>query len=549
MTLLLIILSELVFSGAVQHESLFPTADLSADRPSWAKIEHRSNSYADFGLRYRYDSLNAVRFNEVETALRLEMNQWPMPGFDKAFAGHGIGHLHVGMRFDWGSITLGDVYAQFGSGLILRLYEERSLGVDNSLRGAKINVKPYRGIDLTLLGGKQRRYWNMYNDRAWGWNYTRDAVLGADLELHIEQWSERLRQTETAITFGGSYVSKYQADPEIPKYDVIDGTLYRQVLPNWVGAGDVRMQVQKSGWNALVEYAYKANDPSQNNNYTYDPGQALLMSLGYSQRGLSALVQAKYSRNMYFRSDRGLGASNVGFLNHLPAFTTQQTYALASLYPYATQMDGEWAFQAELRYTCPRKSAMGGRYGTSFRLAASHIRGLDAEKKWAMAKGREGEYYTEAFLEMNKKLSKKWYLNAMLMYQFYDKTKIEGEGGKVESGIGVVDLKYSLNRNVQMRGEAQYLYTRGDEGQWVFLLYELSLFQQLMLSGQWQYNIGGTDIAEHGHYYSAGAAWTHQAHRLTLMYIKTKPGFNCAGGVCRPVPKQEGVNLTYNYTF
>ena len=43
------------------------------------------------------------------------------------------------------------------------------------------------------------------------------------------------------------------------------------------------------------------------------------------------------------------------YINHLPAFTQDQTYALAAFYPYATRPDGEWAYQAQLGYKFKRK--------------------------------------------------------------------------------------------------------------------------------------------------------------------------------------------------
>ena len=62
-------------------------------------------------------------------------------------------------KFEKLEITLGNYYEQFGSGFILRTYEERSLGIDNSLLGARLLYKPFNGVSLKLLSGKQRRYW------------------------------------------------------------------------------------------------------------------------------------------------------------------------------------------------------------------------------------------------------------------------------------------------------------------------------------------------------------------------------------------------------
>ena len=538
-----------VVVGGIQHEGLFPT-DLSEvpQQPEWAKITHLSNTYLDLGVRWERNGSEDQKFRGLELVTRAELTQWPMLGYDADFGGHGISHLHLGANFSWGKITIGDVYGQFGSGMVLRLYEDRALGVDNALRGAKVEATPYKGIYIEALGGKQRRYWNCYDDGAWGWNYTQDAVLGANLELGLHEWIPQLQEAGANLTIGGSYVSKYQKEDTIIFNTVIqpEGKYdYYYNLPQWVGAGSVRAQLQMKGWNALVEYAYKANDPTVVNKYSYDPGQALLLSLSYSQKGLAIIAQAKRSENMSFRSDRGLN-NMAGTINHMTPFANQHTYMLTSLYPYGTHATAsEWAFQGEVRYTWKRGTAMGGKYGTTLKLNASHIRGT-TDTWFGMS---DAPYYTDVNLELNKKLTKQWYIGAMAMYQTYNKQVIEGKGDLIRAGIGVVEAKYALNKKVQMRAEVQYLYTQQDEGQWVAALYELSLFRQLVLSGQWMYNIGCTPGQTNEHYYTVGATYTHGAHRVMAGYTKTREGFNCSGGVCRYVPKQEGVSLTYNFTW
>ena len=539
--------------GGIQHDGLIPTIDVGRPLPEWAKMHYLSNSYLDLGMRWDHQSDNEnqksnIGFRGLELITRAELTQWPMLGYDTDFGGYGLSHLHIGASFDWGKITVGDVYGQFGSGMVLRLYEDRALGVDNALRGGKIEINPYKGIYFTALGGKQRRYWNCYADGAWGWNYKQDAVLGANLELGLQEWIPQLQEAGANLTIGGSYVSKYQKEDTIifdtdiqpeGKYD------YYYNLPAWVGAGSVRAQLQMKGWNALVEYAYKANDPTILNDYSYKHGEALLLSLSYSKKGMAIMAQAKRSSNMSFRSDR---ASNnmAGTINHMPPFATQHTYMLAALYPYGTHKTAnEWAFQGEIRYTWKRGTAMGGKYGTTLKLNASHIRGTK-DTWFGMS---ETPYYTDVNLELNKKINKQWYIGAMAMYQTYNKQVVEGHGDLIRSGIGVVEAKYATSKNVQMRAEVQYLYTKQDEGQWVAALYELSLWRKLVLSGQWMYNIGYAHEATNEHFYTIAATYTHGSHRVMAGYTKTREGFNCSGGVCRYVPKQEGISLTYNFTW
>ena len=523
--------------GGIQHEALVPL-------PTIEKGYYLSNSYLDIGMRWDHNEDNQAHFQSLEVMTRAELTQWPLLGYDADFGGYGVSHLHVGATFDWGKVTIGDVYGQFGSGMVLRLYEDRALGVDNALRGGKIEVTPYKGIYFTALGGKQRRYWNCYTDKAWGWNYKQDAVLGANLDLGLQEWIPQLQEAGANLSIGGSYVSKYQKADTILFIDPTAMQAYMYNLPQWVGAGSVRAQLQMKGWNALVEYAYKANDPSILNDYSYKHGEALLMSLSYSQKGLAVLAQVKRSENMSFRSDRQANLI-AGTINHMPPFAMQHTYMLTSLYPYSTDLiANEWAFQGEVRYTWKRGTAMGGKYGTTLKLNASHIRGT-TDTWFGMT---EEPYYTDVNLELNKKINKEWYIGAMAMYQTYNK-RIIGKNGIVRSGIGVVEAKYAMNKKVQMRAELQYLYSKQYEGQWVAALYELSLWRQLVLSGQWMYNIGHAPDATNGHYYTVAATYTHGAHRVMAGYTKTRAGFNCSGGVCRYVPEQQGITLTYNVTW
>lgn len=521
--------------GGIQHDGLL----------DWKPVMYHSNSYLDLGVHWQSERKS---FRELRATTRLELNQWPMPGYEPDFEGYGMSHLSIAAAFTWGEITAGDVYGQFGSGLVLSLREDRALGIDGALRGAKISITPYHGIHLTALGGKQRRYWNCYTDKAFGWNYSRDAVIAADAEIDIlelishssGQQKQREILQDIHWTIAGSWVSKYeQMDTIIARTNSVQFYMYN--LPRWVGATDVRTRLQIKGFDILGEFAYKFNDPGSENQFTYDPGIAALFSAGYSQKGLSVLLQMKFSENMSFRSER-LRTGLAGRLNHMPAFAQQHTYALAALYPYATQYTRrEWAMQAEVRYTWPKKSKMGGRYGTTMKLSAAHIR--------VPVESQQNEAYTDVNVELNKRINKRWWLNAMLMYQAYNQLTIEGHGGMIRNGIAVLDTRVQVNNKVSMRGELQYLYSPNHEGQWLFALYELNLFRHWTVSGQWMYNIGHAPDATNAHYYTAGLTFNYGAHRANIGYTKTREGFNCSGGVCRYIPQMEGVAVNYSFTF
>lgn len=509
----------LSLTGSLQSDILIPQDDASIGTEPYAG-DVVTNTYLNLALSYK---------DYVTVGARLEYLDYPLPGFERDFAGWGVPNIFVTGRCKWGEITVGDFYDQFGSGLIFRTYEERSLGIDNSLRGGRIVLRPFDGINVKMLGGKQRRYWE-HND-SWVW--------GADAELNIDRWWRGLASRGGSWMVGGSYVSKYEEST--PHYVMQGSELYTRRLPELVPAFDVRTQFGMSGFNVLAEYAWKINDPSFDNGYSYDRGTAALLSASYSGRGYSILFQAKRSENMSYRSDRDMTGTS-SFINHLPAFTYQHTYALAAMYPYATQPLGEWAYQGEVRYTFPRRSVLGGRYGTTLKLNASHIRALHR------VEGAENVYYQDINVTMEKKWTSDFKTNIMYMNQWYNQEVVEGhgnDGNMVKSNIAVVEAQYRFNNKLQLRAEVQYLHTRQDYGDWMYGLLELSVNRKLMFTVSDMFNNGDTDL----HYYQALVTFTHKAHRIQGGYVRTRAGYNCSGGVCRYVPASKGVQLSYNYSF
>lgn len=527
-------------SGSIQSDVIIPQEDeaIGTDKYSeWAL----TNTYADI----------MGRSNHLDAGLRFEFTKHPLPGYatdpEQGFKGYGVPHFYLKTHFDNWDLTLGTFYEQFGSGFILRTYEERSLGIDNSLLGGRLVVRPVKGVQVKALAGKQRNYWK-WND-AW--------VTGGDLELSVDQWFKKMQEHNTYLTLAGSWVNKYQSTKD-EDISTPYGP-YKLNLPSNVNAFDVRANLQAGDFSVLAEYAWKTDDPSYDRlyPYIYRKGTVAMLSTSYSRNGLSLLLQAKRSDNMTFRSDRNVKGLSSN-LNNLPAFTQEQTYALAALYPYATQPNGEWAYQAEFGYRFKRNTFLGGKYGTNLKVNFSHVHSIDRNLHTmdgysegtsgygsAFWKWGDATYYQDLNVHIDKKFSRSFTLNLMYMNQFYNKSVVEGEGGMVHSDIFVADAKYRFNNKVTLRGEAQYLNTDDDEGDWLFGLLELSVLPHWMITVSDMYNSGVSKL----HYYQGLVTFNAGAHRLQIGYGRTRAGYNCSGGVCRMVPASKGVTLSYNYNF
>lgn len=528
---------KVVLHGSVQSDVLIPEED--------EKIG--TGTYSDWGLTNTYADLNLMS-KYVDAGARLEFTEFPLPGFEPDFKGWGVPHIYVKGKLKGVDITAGDFYDQFGSGFVFRTYEERSLGIDNSLRGARVNVTGLKGVSFKVLGGLQRRYWDWSKD-SW--------VGGADLELNLEQYSARMRDKNITWMVGGSYVLKHEKDEDI----VVPGTNYRLNLPEMVSAFDVRSRFQKGDYSLLAEYAWKSQDPSFDNGYIYHRGNALMLSGSYSRRGMSALLQVKRSEDMAYRSQRSMNGNSV-FINNMPAFAYQHTYALAALYPYATQAaGGEWAFQGEVGYNFARRTPLGGKYGTKLKVNFSHVRSLDKEDVDAAVgtslygtKGYKSKffkvggetYYQDINVQMEKKLTKAFKLNLMYMNQRFNDAVIRQEdNGMIKSHIAVAEGKYQFNNKLTLRAEAQYLASKQDEGDWTYGLLELSVLPYFMFTVSDMWNNGESNV----HYYMGSVTFNYKAHRLMAGYGRTRAGYNCSGGVCRYVPATRGFQMSYNFNF
>lgn len=542
-----------VLHGNVRSDWLVPQNDAVIGTEA-TNQKLLSNTAAQFSLTYK----------QWEAGLRYEYQQHPLPGFEKDFAGYGLPYAylrgHLG-RFD---VTLGSYYEQFGSGFILRTYEAPTLGIDSHLRGLRLALDAGAGVQIKAIAGRQRHYWS-----------TNPAyIFGLDGEWTLPQLAF---VPQSRIILGASWVGKYEKQDNITRIVSRSGEAYplRQQLiqPLWVQAFDVRLAFHQRHFNTLLEYAVKGQDPSFDNGYTYGLGSAWLLSTSYSRRGVSALLQAKRAENMSFRSQRS-GSLSPSMLNHLPPFTPQPTYALTTLYPYATQsVPGEWAFQGEFSYALPKRSRLGGRYGTTMKLHASQIFALGLksiasaspfERTNSALMGTDGTQsqgffafgqtlYREIGVDLDRRLSRPLHLHLSYLHQVYDKTAIEGKGGNILTHIGIGELRWKVSRDWNIRTELQYLHTLQDQGDWTSALVEISAFHDWMFTLADQYNAHVYSSALHRasavHYLQGFLTYTAGMHRLQIGYGRTRAGYNCAGGVCRYIPAQRGWTLSYNLTF
>ena len=410
--------------------------------------------------------------------LRFESYQNAILGFNDLYRGNGIPYRFFSYKMDDLEITVGNFYEQFGNGQILRAYEERGLGVDNVFDGVRVKFTPYKGIQFKGLIAKQR----------WYFDQSPGIVRGFDADFQVNEFIEPLSTAKTKISLGGSAVSKYQTDENT-----------RFTLPENVLALSGRGKLSYEGFSLAGEYTHKFNDPSLDNGFIYKDGQTLFLSGSYSTKGLGINVSAKHTDNMFFRSDRDNNSVfNDVMINYLPALTRQHTYNLAAtLYPYATQPRGEVAFQADLIYKIKKKTALGGKYGTTIAVNYSVVHNIDTTWLNDDLGARQGyetnffgfgdrKYFSDFNIEISRKFNKKFKAKLTYINFIYDMEIVQGLGGKpvVYADIVVADLLYKFNRKTALRVELQSLTTQQDQGNWATIVAEFTRSPPL---GDWAY--------------------------------------------------------------
>ena len=479
--------------------------------------------------------------------LRFEAYQNPMLGFNSQYKGQGIANYFAAYQGDRLSVTAGHYYEQFGSGMILRAYEDRYLGLDNALQGFNVKYRPVDGVTLKGVIGRQRVYWD----------YGKGLVRGLDGEVSLNSVVKCWEESKTRVTLGAGFVSKYEDDETIPA----DEAGYKLNLPLNVGAGSVRMDVARGGWGLQAEYARKGQDPNVMNNYIYKEGEALFASLSYSQKGFSANVQAKRVDNMGFKSVRTQSGEML-YINYVPSISKQHTYSFLSMYPYATQNTGEMGLQADVMYKFKKETLLGGKYGTDLHINASMITGLDTTTLGGRGTlgytstyfGTGDLYYSDLSVEVAKKLSAKAKLTATYGYVVFNPI-VEGHSGALHHNhVLVGDLTYKINKKNVLRTEVEWLGSDSQYdpnvddkrcGDWIMGLVEYNFTSAFFvsLSDQYCYRDGI------GNYYNVSVGYTKGASRLQLGYGKQREGIICIGGVCRQVPASNGLTFSLTTSF
>lgn len=546
------------FFGGFESNSQWYTNDTERGI-SHPEDPFRSNNYLNFNLNYGKWTAGIQGEAYAPNAL-LNYN----PKFNET----NVATWYLNYKSSKLDVTAGYFYEQFGSGLLLRSWEDRSLGINNAIRGGKVTYTPNDYLLFTALYGKHRTGFDVSNGDIFGFN--------SDINLF------KLLKVEGAdLSTGFSYVGRTE------KTDVVDPN-FDQLTNAFAG----RINFSKNNFYLFTEYNYKSDDAvlynlNINNDFV-KPGSALLLNFGYSKKGFGMDVNLRRSENMSFYSDRvpetyteTLSTSinyNDKILNFVPSLTKQHHFNLANIYVYQAQAQvlidpdtgvtkaGEIGGQIDLFYEFKKESKLGGKYGTKIALNYSNWNNLKADyvlfppdyKTEFFGFGKR--YFSDFNVEITKKVSKNTVYNFAYINQYYNNRLITGASNViVKTNIVAVEADYKFTKGKAAKVALEHMWADTDRKNWVAILLEYNLNSKFSVFASDMYNYGYehnpsiliddvTDPFEI-HFYNFGGAYKKGSTRIAINYGRQRGGLVCAGGVCRFVPPSTGLGITLTKSF
>ncbi|MDC1266225.1 DUF6029 family protein [Flavobacteriaceae bacterium] len=497
--------------------------------------------------------------------------------FDKEI---GLGTFYLNYSTKKLDITLGHYYVQFGSGLLLRAWEDRALGVNNALRGGKVVYDPTNYLRLTALYGKQRKGFDVSDSDIFGFETQFDIADAFQLE------------NLNSLKLGLSYVGKQE---RYNKESLIGGSQPTIEIPELVNAFGAYLDLEYKSFYTNFEYIYKGEDARLNNvipnivtfseKALFD-GNAITWNVGYSQKGFGIGSTFRRLENMRFFSERSFLNLNNNpttqlSMNYLPALTKQHDYTLANIYIYQSQpglvienygtpliKSGEIGNSVDVFYKIKKGTFLGGKYGTKLNVNWSYWANLTTSYSDPSGTlyftGDDLTYETELlnfddklYSEINAEIRKKWSPKLKSIFTYinlnYNKGFLESKGADdfVNAWIGIAESTFKFNRGKSVRLELQHLSTNDDARNWAGGTIEYFFNSKFGIYLNDSYNYEESKITENTeiHFFNLGGSFTTGSTRIGVNYGRQRGGLLCVGGVCRPVSKNTGITLNFVTTF
>jgi hypothetical protein len=514
---------------------------------------NRSNNYLQLNYEISKWSFGLQAESYVNKAL---LNYYP--GFD----GTNVATYYAKYKSKMFEATAGYFYEQIGSGMILRAWEDRALGINTALRGGRIVFNPYDNIKLKAFYGQQRT----------GFDVSKGKLYGFDIEANLSNW---LGFEKSDLDFGFSTVNRIERiDKSMVPNPEFDKTTY---------AYSFRTNFSHDIFYSSLEANYKSKDAvlsrisnEISNNFIKD-GNAVQLNMGIAKEGLGIDLTLRRTENMLFTSERipdavGLNQSSLDYfdkvINFTPALTKQHHSNLANIYVYQAQSgvefksneimkSGETGGQIDIVYEFKKKSKIGGKYGTKLALNYSNWYNLPGTYRAIPSQyetkffGVGEKYFSDVNFEVKKQINENLRTSFLYANQYYNKPWVEDASEDVKTNIVYGEVIYNFTKSRSLKVDLEHMWADADFKNWAGGSAEFNFNDKLSFFAMDMLNYGNTKTEGENkkHYVTIGGAYRKGSSRLSLSYGRQRGGLVCVGGVCRFVPESTGLSLSFNTSF
>ncbi|MFN8322631.1 MAG: DUF6029 family protein [Chitinophagales bacterium] len=520
------------FSGSFQNGTNFFIRDPKIgafNLPHYDNLKVGTDNWLE--LRYTNDKF------ELQTGVRIDFFYNSILRVPTSpYSGVGVGNFFIKKKLKDLTITGGYIYDQIGSGIIYRSFEERALGIDNPLLGARLEYDIKSRVKLKAFAGAQKLKFSIQKPLILGFNAdgnfsTKNNKVTFQPGVGFINRSMDKENIDKLVTTIESYDTTGRF---VPKYNTYAVTVY-----NTLTAGNFSWYAE--GAYKTAEAIKKDQIRDAKDSLINSPGNCVFTTVNYSTKGLGITLQFKRTENFYLHtSPNATEALFDGLLNFLPPVSKQNSLRLPARYFAPSLENRELAFGAEITYSPNRKM--------TFTVQGSYIRDFLLKKYNPTDTAFFGEGYVAGIFKPTKSLE----MEFGFMYARYNKFLYRKEGDhEVDAYTPFAEFSYKVNKKHSLRLEVQYQHVLKDYGQWIYGLLEYSFAPHFSfaVSDMWNFKPNPDVNPNANHYYSVFAGYTIGPHRFTLSYVKQVEGIVCTGGVCRLEPAFSGVKLGVNSTF
>ena len=439
------------------------------------------------------------------TGIRFDLFQPndPSPSVNRGkirYADIGFKYLkaEIGDAEEGGEITVGNFYALFGRGMILKSYEDRNIRIDNNLLGVRLTGR-YSGFILNAISGMPENS-----------NVERKDVLHA-VDLEYRGFED--------IKLGGTFASNQHE---------IDGIAKTRMA-------SLRIEPRIWNFDFYGEYGFKQNADIKNsfNGEEELAGKAFYGNLNFFYESFSISSEYKYYDNFGFKT-----YDQTVDYNTPPATKKEYTYLLLNRHPSPLNSNNEQGFQVEANYNLSDETFFSANYGETKTLPSSSL-----YQRVNQLRLQERIQHREFYIQANHSFMQNLYTIAAFGYN-------EELDANTKNITPILENKYYLDETNTLRLilEHQQTVVRNTDEQYftdvVAVEYLRSPKLNIMLLAEIQTKepTAGRNVRKVWGFAQVGYKIGEHTD-ISVLFGSRQAGNICIGGVCRFEPEFSGIEL------